>query len=50
MTDSSLPAWAFPPPEGFTAEDLDRIPQFPAHTELIDGTLVFVSPQASFTH
>lgn len=48
MTESSLPAWAFPPPEGFTAEDLDRVPQPPAHTELIDGTLVFVSPQASF--
>ncbi|MEV8637396.1 Uma2 family endonuclease [Streptosporangium sp. NPDC051023] len=48
MTESSLPAWAFPPPEGFTAEDLDNIPQLPAHTELIDGSLVFVSPQASF--
>ncbi|MEV7013892.1 Uma2 family endonuclease [Streptosporangium sp. NPDC051022] len=48
MTESSLPAWAFPPPEGFTADDLDRIPQLPAHTELIDGSLVFVSPQASF--
>ncbi|MFF0312477.1 Uma2 family endonuclease [Streptosporangium sp. NPDC004379] len=48
MTDSSLPDWAFPPPEGFTAEDLDRIPQLPEHTELIDGSLVFVSPQASF--
>ncbi|WP_342666863.1 Uma2 family endonuclease [Streptosporangium amethystogenes] len=48
MTDSSLPDWVFPPPEGFTAEDLDRIPQLPAHTELIDGSLVFVSPQASF--
>ncbi|WP_440069809.1 Uma2 family endonuclease [Streptosporangium sp. OZ121] len=48
MTDSSLPDWVFPPPEGFVAEDLDRIPQLPAHTELIDGSLVFVSPQASF--
>ncbi|MFF5249929.1 Uma2 family endonuclease [Streptosporangium sp. NPDC000095] len=48
MTESSLPDWAFPPPEGFVAEDLDRIPQLPAHTELIDGSLVFVSPQASF--
>lgn len=48
MTESSLPDWAFPPPEGFSAEDLDRIPQLPAHTELIDGSLVFVSPQASF--
>jgi Uma2 family endonuclease len=48
MTESPLPDWAFPPPGGFTAEDLDRIPQLPAHTELIDGSLVFVSPQASF--
>ncbi|MGJ6964897.1 Uma2 family endonuclease [Streptosporangium sp. G11] len=48
MTESSLPDWVFPPPEGFVAEDLDRIPQLPAHTELIDGSLVFVSPQASF--
>lgn len=43
-----LPSWVFPPDEGFTAEDLDRIPQLPAHTELIDGSLVFVSPQARF--
>ncbi|MEV4164828.1 Uma2 family endonuclease [Nonomuraea dietziae] len=48
MTTPSLPDWVFPPPEGFVAEDLDRIPDLPAHTELIDGSLVFVSPQASF--
>ncbi|MFI7637103.1 Uma2 family endonuclease [Nonomuraea sp. NPDC049400] len=48
MTHSSLPDWVFPPPGGFVAEDLDRIPDLPAHTELIDGSLVFVSPQASF--
>jgi Uma2 family endonuclease len=40
--------WFVPPAEGFTAEDLDRIPELPRHTELIDGGLVFVSPQASF--
>ena len=40
--------WFVPPAEGFTAEDLDRIPELPRHTELIDGSLVFVSPQASF--
>jgi len=44
----SLPAWAFPPPEGFTADDLDRLTALPPHTELIDGSLVFVSPQADF--
>ncbi len=43
-----LPSWIFPPAEGFTAADLDHMPQLPAHTELIDGSLVFVSPQASF--
>lgn len=48
MTSSSLPDWVFPPPGGFVAEDLDHIPDLPAHTELIDGSLVFVSPQASF--
>jgi Uma2 family endonuclease len=40
--------WFVPPAEGFTAEDLDRIPELPRHTELIDGSLVFVSPQANF--
>ncbi|MDP4508105.1 Uma2 family endonuclease [Nonomuraea turcica] len=48
MTSSSLPDWVFPPPGGFVAEDLDHIADLPAHTELIDGSLVFVSPQASF--
>ncbi|MFB4275928.1 MULTISPECIES: Uma2 family endonuclease [unclassified Nonomuraea] len=48
MTPSSLPDWVFPPPEGFVAEDLDHIPDLPAHTELIDGSLVFVSPQRRF--
>nr|WP_101785458.1 Uma2 family endonuclease [Nonomuraea indica] len=48
MAPPSLPDWVFPPPEGFRAEDLDHIPDLPAHTELIDGSLVFVSPQASF--
>nr|WP_037913640.1 Uma2 family endonuclease [Actinacidiphila yeochonensis] len=48
MTADELPAWVFPPPGGFTADDLDRIPDLPPHTELIDGSLVFVSPQKSF--
>ncbi|SDL69363.1 Uma2 family endonuclease [Nonomuraea jiangxiensis] len=48
MTTPSLPDWVFPPPGGFVAEDLDHIPDLPAHTELIDGSLVFVRPQASF--
>lgn len=37
-----------PPQDGFTAEDLDRIPDLPPHTELIDGNLVLVSPQKLF--
>ena len=37
-----------PPQDGFTAEDLDRIPDLPRRTELIDGNLVFVSPQKFF--
>ena len=40
--------WPLPPPGGYTAEDLDRIPDLPPHTELIDGSLVFVSPQKVF--
>jgi Uma2 family endonuclease len=48
MGTPSLPDWVFPPRGGFVAEDLDNIPDLPAHTELIDGSLVFVSPQASF--
>jgi Uma2 family endonuclease len=43
-----LPDWVFPPPGGFTAEDLDRIPGLPPHTELLYGSLVFVSPQSVF--
>jgi Uma2 family endonuclease len=40
--------WLRPPDGGFTAEDLDRIPDLPPHTELIDGSLVLVSPQKLF--
>lgn len=37
-----------PPPEGFTVDDLFTLPGLPPHTELIDGSLVFVSPQRRF--
>ncbi|MDX2683165.1 Uma2 family endonuclease [Streptomyces sp. NY05-11A] len=40
--------WARPPVDGWTADDLDRLPNLPPHTELIDGSLVFVSPQTFF--
>ncbi|MFE2295258.1 Uma2 family endonuclease [Streptomyces sp. NPDC059452] len=37
-----------PPAEGWAAEDLDRLPGLPRRTELIDGSLVFMSPQTRF--
>lgn len=42
------PRWAVPPVGGWTADDLDTLPHLPPHTELIDGSLVFVSPQTLF--
>lgn len=47
---TALPDWMLPPrPEGWFAEDLDRLPEAPRHTELIDGALVFMmSPQRSW--
>jgi Uma2 family endonuclease len=37
--------WPVPPPDGYTVDDLFTLPDLPPHTELIDGSLVFVSPQ-----
>jgi Uma2 family endonuclease len=37
--------WPIPPVDGFTAEDLDRIPDLPPHAELIDGSLIFTGAQ-----
>jgi Uma2 family endonuclease len=48
MSTPASVRWPVPPAGGFTAEDLDRLPDLPAHTELIDGSLVFVSPQKAF--
>ncbi|MGK5553707.1 Uma2 family endonuclease [Actinomadura kijaniata] len=45
MGDSSVPDRLLPPPGGFTADDFLRMRGLPRHTELIDGSLVFVSPQ-----
>ncbi|HWS33565.1 MAG TPA: Uma2 family endonuclease [Actinoplanes sp.] len=47
---TSLPDWMHPPrEEGWFAEDLDRLPDAPRHTELIDGALVFMtSPQRAW--
>jgi Uma2 family endonuclease len=41
-------SWPLPPQDGYTVDDLFRLPDLPPHTELIDGSLVFVSPQRSF--
>ncbi|MEU5771752.1 Uma2 family endonuclease [Streptomyces venezuelae] len=46
--EASGPTWPVPPKGGWTADDLDRLPNLPPHTELIDGSLVFVSPQTLF--
>lgn len=37
--------WPMPPLDGYTVDDLFTLPDLPPHTELIDGSLVFVSPQ-----
>ncbi|HEX5200373.1 Uma2 family endonuclease [Paractinoplanes rhizophilus] len=44
---TAVPEWMRPPrPEGWYADDLDRLAEAPRHTELIDGALVFmISPQ-----
>jgi Uma2 family endonuclease len=44
----SVPGWMIPPPDGFTAEKFLAMDGLPPHTELIDGSLVFVSPQRDF--
>ncbi|MDH6145370.1 Uma2 family endonuclease [Kitasatospora sp. GP30] len=48
MSVEPFPEWLRPPVGGWTAEDLDRLPDLPPHTELIDGNLVFRSPQSRF--
>ncbi|MGW4641529.1 Uma2 family endonuclease [Sphaerisporangium sp. NPDC004334] len=48
MSVDPLPDWVIPPQGGFTADDFFRMPGLPPHTELIDGSLVFVSPQAKW--
>jgi hypothetical protein len=40
---TTVPEWMRPPrPEGWQADDLDRLAEAPRHTELIDGALVFM--------
>ncbi|MFI6630403.1 Uma2 family endonuclease [Nonomuraea fuscirosea] len=47
---TALPDWFYPgPPGGWTADMLDRLPpDAPRHVELIDGSLVMMSPQTAF--
>jgi Uma2 family endonuclease len=40
--------WPVPPMDGYTVDDLFTLPDLPPHTQLIDGSLVFVSPQRRF--
>ncbi|WP_368397217.1 Uma2 family endonuclease [Streptomyces sclerotialus] len=48
MTAEPQHTWPVPPPDGYTVDDLFALPDLPPHTELIDGSLVFVSPQRMF--
>ncbi|MCP2291838.1 Uma2 family endonuclease [Nocardia amikacinitolerans] len=45
MTVEPLPDWVVPPPGGYTVDAFLELRGLPKHTELIDGALVFVSPQ-----
>jgi Uma2 family endonuclease len=49
MTAEPLPDWFYPPPGGWTADDLDNLPSSaPEHLELIDGALIVMSPHRTF--
>ncbi|MFC0860802.1 Uma2 family endonuclease [Sphaerimonospora cavernae] len=47
---TAFPDWFYPgPPGGWTAEMLDHLPpDAPRHVELIDGSLIMMSPQTAF--
>ena len=48
MTVEPQVTWPTPPADGWVAEDLDRLPNLPPHTELLDGSLTFMSAQSTF--
>lgn len=48
MTAEPLPDWFYPPPGGWTVDDLDRLPPDAPRFELIDGALIMMSPQTDF--
>ncbi|MFD8909973.1 Uma2 family endonuclease [Streptomyces sp. NPDC059575] len=47
-TGIPAPTWPAPPEGGWTADDLDALPDLPHHTQLIDASLVFPCPQSVF--
>ncbi|MET8827832.1 Uma2 family endonuclease [Streptomyces sp. NPDC004610] len=51
MTDESTEhgsPWPVPPRNGYTADDLFALEDLPPHTQMIDGSLVFVSPPSYY--
>lgn len=42
------PGWPVPPADGYTVDDFFTLDDLRPHTELIDGSLVLVSPQRKF--
>ncbi|MEU2559289.1 Uma2 family endonuclease [Streptomyces longispororuber] len=40
--------WVLPPVDGWTVDDLHTLPDLPPHTQMIDGSLVFGTPQRVF--
>jgi hypothetical protein len=58
MPRRALDSWPYPPPGGWTADDLDQLglegpngePDFFKRVELIDGVLMFMSPRIGSTN
>ncbi len=48
MSAEPVPEWMYPPPGGWTADDMDHLPPSAPHFELIDGSLIMMSPQTDF--
>ncbi|MEU5219055.1 Uma2 family endonuclease [Streptomyces sp. NPDC020807] len=48
QSEAGAQRWPQPPQDGWTVNDLLTLPDLPPHTEMIDGSLVFVSPQRRF--
>ena len=48
MSAEPLPDWLIAPAQGWTADDLDRLPEEAPRCELLDGALIVMSPQRHF--